>query len=170
MKFHLSDQHIVVCIFQNRDDHTAFTSDRFQFIWRCTEDNLKVLVLEEIMLRTIEEVTSRLRGESSPPLNGISRMLKRSASVWSSLRCVDEITEQVRRNTGLSVTDIQIERVLNGQSCSMDPAAKEIIVRQGRLYTEKILSAIMEAGFDLKAQAKRQGGAERYVHDGAGTR
>ena len=41
--------------------------------------------------------------------------------------------------------------VLNGQSCSMDPAAKEIIVRQGRLYTEKILSAIMEAGFDLKA-------------------
>ena len=24
----------------------------------------------------------------------------------------------------------------------MDPAAKEIIVRQGRLYTEKILSAI----------------------------
>ncbi len=64
---------------------------------------------------------------------------------------MDEITEQVRRNTGLSVTDIQIERVLNGQSCSMDPAAKEIIVRQGRLYTEKILSAIMEAGFDLKA-------------------
>lgn len=67
------------------------------------------------------------------------------------IRCVDEITEQVRRNTGLSVTDSQIERVLNGQSCSMDPAAKEIIVRQGRLYTEKILSAIMEAGFDLKA-------------------
>ena len=57
------------------------------------------------------------------------------------IRCVDEITEQVRRNTGLSVTDIQIERVLNGQSCSMDPAAKEIIVRHGRLYTEKILSA-----------------------------
>ena len=48
MKFHLSDQHIVICIFQNRDDHTAFTSDRFQFIWRCTEDNLKVLVFEEI--------------------------------------------------------------------------------------------------------------------------
>ena len=67
------------------------------------------------------------------------------------IRCIDETAEQVRRNTGLSVTEIQIERVLNGQSCSMDPAAKEIIVRQGRLYTEKILSAIMEAGFDLKA-------------------
>ena len=48
------------------------------------------------------------------------------------IRCVDEITEQVRRNTGLSVTDIQIERVLNGQSCSMDLSAKEIIVRQGK--------------------------------------
>ncbi len=68
------------------------------------------------------------------------------------IRCVDEITEQVRRNTGLSVTDIQIERVLNGQSCSMDPAAKrKSLSGRGRLYTEKILSAIMEAGFDLKA-------------------
>lgn len=43
------------------------------------------------------------------------------------IRCVDEITEQVRRNTGLSVTDIQIERVLNGQSCSMDPSAKKLL-------------------------------------------
>ena len=41
------------------------------------------------------------------------------------IRCVDEITEQVRRNTGLSVTDIQIERVLNGQSCSMDRSQKK---------------------------------------------
>lgn len=42
--------------------------------------------------------------------------------------------------------------VPNAATCrSLDPAAKEIIVRQGRLYTEKILSAIMEAGFDLKA-------------------
>ncbi|MCQ5300241.1 plasmid segregation actin-type ATPase ParM, partial [Blautia wexlerae] len=46
---------------------------------------------------------------------------------------------------------IQIERVLNGQRFMMDPAAKEIIVLLGRLYTEKILSAIMEAVFDLKA-------------------
>ena len=32
---------------------------------------------------------------------------------------MDEILEQVRRNTGLSITETQIERVLNGQSCSI---------------------------------------------------
>lgn len=67
------------------------------------------------------------------------------------IRCMDEIMEQVRRNTGLSVTDIQVERVLNGQSCSLADPAKAIIQRHGRLYTERILSAITEAGFDLKA-------------------
>ncbi len=35
------------------------------------------------------------------------------------IRCIDETAEQVRRNTGLSVTEIQIERVLRGESCSM---------------------------------------------------
>jgi plasmid segregation protein ParM len=67
------------------------------------------------------------------------------------IRCIDEIMEQVRRSTGLSVTDIQIERVLNGNNCSMDQKAREIIQRNGRSYTERILSAIMEAGFDLRA-------------------
>lgn len=67
------------------------------------------------------------------------------------IRCIDEIMEQVRRNTGLSVTDMQVERVLNGSPCSLDGKAKEIIQRHGRLYTERILSAIAEAGFDLKA-------------------
>ena len=67
------------------------------------------------------------------------------------IRCIDEIMEQVRRSTGLSVTEAQIERVLNGNPCSMDQTAKGIILRHGRIYTERILSAIMEAGFDLKA-------------------
>ena len=67
------------------------------------------------------------------------------------IRCIDEIMEQVRRSTGLSVTDVQVERVLNGNPCSMDQTAKEIILRHGRIYAERILSAIMEAGFDLKA-------------------
>ena len=35
------------------------------------------------------------------------------------IRCIDETAEQVRRNTGLSVTETQIERVLRGESCSM---------------------------------------------------
>lgn len=67
------------------------------------------------------------------------------------IRCIDEIMEQVRRNTGLSVTDMQIERVLNGQSCGLDPAAKAVIVQCGREYTERILSSVTEAGFDMKA-------------------
>lgn len=67
------------------------------------------------------------------------------------IRCIDEITEQIRRNMGMSVTDSQVESVLNGKSCSMNRAAKELIRQHGRLYTERILSAIMESGFDLKA-------------------
>ena len=35
--------------------------------------------------------------------------------------------------------------------CSMDEDARSIIQKQGRLYTERLLSAAMEAGFDLKA-------------------
>ena len=67
------------------------------------------------------------------------------------IRCLDEAREQVLRDTGLSLTDAQIERVLSGQPCSMDEEARGVIERQGRQYTEHLLSAAMEAGFDLKA-------------------
>lgn len=67
------------------------------------------------------------------------------------IRCIDEVREQVRRDTGLSVTDAQVERVLAGQSCSIGEDASIIIQQQGRLYTERLLSAAMEAGFDLHA-------------------
>ena len=67
------------------------------------------------------------------------------------IRCIDEVKEQVRRDVGLSVTDAQVERVLEGKPCSMDEDARSIIQKQGRLYTERLLSAAMEAGFDLKA-------------------
>lgn len=67
------------------------------------------------------------------------------------IRCIDEVREQVRRDTGLSVTDAQVERVLAGQSCSIGEEASVIIQQQGRLYTERLLSAAMEAGFDLHA-------------------
>lgn len=67
------------------------------------------------------------------------------------IRCIDEAKEQVRRDLGLSVTEAQVESVLNSQPCSMDEKAREIISRQGRAYTEQLLSATMEAGFDLKA-------------------
>ena len=67
------------------------------------------------------------------------------------IRCIDETKEQVRRDVGLSVTDAQVERVLAGKPCSMNEKARSIIRRQGRLYTERLLSAVMESGFDLKA-------------------
>lgn len=67
------------------------------------------------------------------------------------IRCIDETKEQVRRDVGLSVTDAQVERVLAGKPCSLDEDARSIIQQQGRLYAERLLSAAMEAGFDLKA-------------------
>lgn len=67
------------------------------------------------------------------------------------IRCIDEILEQVRRNTGLSITETQVERILQGKSCSMPAEVVSLIEKQGRLYIEKILSAITEAGFDLRA-------------------
>ena len=67
------------------------------------------------------------------------------------IHCIDETKEQIRRDTGLSVTDAQVERVLAGKGCSMDEDARKIIQKQGRLYTERLLSSAMESGFDLKA-------------------
>lgn len=83
--------------------------------------------------------------------NGVPNAATCRSLELGGIRCIDEIMEQVRRSTGLSVTGVQIERVLGGNACTLAPAAKEIILRHGRLYTEQILSAIMEAGFDLKA-------------------
>ena len=67
------------------------------------------------------------------------------------IRCIDETAEQVRRNTGLSVTETQIERVLRRESYSMAEEARRIIQENGRKYIERILSAVTESGFDLRA-------------------
>ena len=67
------------------------------------------------------------------------------------IRCIDEAMEQVRRDTGLSVTDAQIERILGGKPCSVEEKAQEIVRQTGRNYTRHVLSATMEAGFDVKA-------------------
>ena len=67
------------------------------------------------------------------------------------IRCVDDIREQVRRETGLSLTDAQIENMLAGQPCTVSDTVRDIVNKQGRKYTEHLLSATMEAGFDLYA-------------------
>ena len=82
-------------------------------------------------------------------VNGIPNASACRSLELGMIRCIDEAKEQVRRETGLSVTDAQVERVLAGQSCSMDENARSVIQNQGRIYTEALLSAAMEAGFDL---------------------
>lgn len=67
------------------------------------------------------------------------------------IRCIDEIRERVRQNTGLSLTDAQIEQVLAGRACSLNEHVRKLIREQGRLYTEMLLSAVLEAGFDYHA-------------------
>ena len=83
------------------------------------------------------------------------------------LRCIDKGKKQVRRETGLSVTDAQAERILAGQSYSMDENTRTVIQKQGRIYTEALLSAAMEAGFDLKAvPAVMLGGGASVIQRG----
>ena len=67
------------------------------------------------------------------------------------IRCQEEAMEIVRRDTGLSVTEAQVERVLSGKQCSVSEDAIRLIRQTGRNYIQRILSAIMECGFDLQA-------------------
>ena len=64
---------------------------------------------------------------------------------------VDEILEQVRRVTGLSITSSQVEQLLNGKNCSMDARAKEIVIVQGKAYIDRLIRSLLEAGFDTSA-------------------
>ena len=99
--------------------------------------------------------------------NGIPNASACRSLELGMIRCIDEAKEQVRRETGLSVTDAQVERVLAGQSCSMDENARSVIQKQGRIYTEALLSAAMEAGFDLKSSPGSDAG-RRSLRDPAG--
>ena len=67
------------------------------------------------------------------------------------IRCLDEISEQLRRALGLSLTSAQIESVLRGDASSVDEKAKEIIHREADVYVARLLSAITESGLDVRA-------------------
>ena len=56
------------------------------------------------------------------------------------IRCVDDVREQVRRETGLSLTDAQIENMLAGQPCTVSDTVRDIVNKQGRKYTEHLRS------------------------------
>ena len=67
------------------------------------------------------------------------------------IRCMDEIIEQVRRSTGMTVTSAQIETVLSGGNCSMSAKARTLIEIEGAKYAERLISSISECGFDPTA-------------------
>ena len=70
---------------------------------------------------------------------------------WGMIRCIDEISEQVRRVLGLSLTTVQIECVLRGDASSLPDEAKGIIHAQADLYVQNLLSTITECGLDTRA-------------------
>ena len=67
------------------------------------------------------------------------------------IRCLDEISEQIRRTLGLSMTAAQIETVLRGGVSSVEENAKQIIHREAGAYVRRLLSAITESGLDTRA-------------------
>ena len=67
------------------------------------------------------------------------------------IRCIDEISEQVRRMMGVSMTSAQIESVLRGDANSMDDRVKAIIHAQADKYIQNLLAAITESGLDTRA-------------------
>ena len=67
------------------------------------------------------------------------------------IRCIDAVREHMRRETGLSLTDAQIEQMLAGGPCSLGDTVREIVRQQGRAYTERLFALVTEAGFDLRA-------------------
>ncbi len=67
------------------------------------------------------------------------------------IRCIDEISEQVRRTQGLSLTTAQIESVLRGDASSLPDEVKTIIHMQADRYIQTLLSAITECGLDTRA-------------------
>ncbi len=67
------------------------------------------------------------------------------------IRCLDGISEQIRRKLGLSMTAAQIETVLRGEVTSINEQAKEIIHREAGAYVRQLISAITESGLDTRA-------------------
>ena len=87
-----------------------------------------------------------MRIDNGRPIIGTCHSLE-----FGMIRCIDEVRERVRQNTGLSLTDAQIEQVLAGRPCSLEETVRGLISEQGRIYTELLLSAVLEAGFDYHA-------------------
>ena len=70
----------------------------------------------------------------------------------------------MRRKTGLSVTPVQVESVLNGEPCVIRDSVKEIIHEQAEKYVRHIISSIIQSGPDIRAMpAIFLGGGARLI-------
>ena len=70
---------------------------------------------------------------------------------FGMIRCLDTISEQIRRSRGISMTSAQIESALRGAVSNLDSGAKEIIRTEAEKYVSQLLSAIQECGLDYRA-------------------
>ena len=86
------------------------------------------------------------RMDNGNPNSGTCRSLE-----LGIIRMMDKILEEVRSNTGLSITAAQVERVMKDLPCIMDEKAKEIVENQGKAYIDRLLRTLMESGFDISA-------------------
>ena len=67
------------------------------------------------------------------------------------IRCINDISEQLRRTIGVSVTDSQIEDVLIHGGSNLPVTANRIVLEYGKLYGERIISTLLENGLDVEA-------------------
>ena len=69
------------------------------------------------------------------------------------IRCVGEVQEQVRRGTGLSLTEAQVEQMIRSGALaeSEDDPLKQIAAAHVKRYAKSLLGTIMENGFDINA-------------------
>ena len=75
--------------------------------------------------------------------NGIPNASTCRSLELGMIRCIDEAKEQVRRETGLSVTDAQVERVLAGQEISRK---KGVLYGNGNILGYRLVRNINEDG------------------------
>ena len=67
------------------------------------------------------------------------------------IRCLDTVSEQIRRSLGISMTTVQIESAIRGETASLDTRAKEIIRTATERYVLQLLSSLQECGMDYRA-------------------
>lgn len=64
------------------------------------------------------------------------------------IRLFTEIKEQIRRETGSSINEVQIEHFLLGKATKLKPEIKEIIQQSSDLFAARILSTLNESMID----------------------